>query len=179
MVRASSLLGPSCAFVAFVIGCAPAPGFCLDQNKTEAAKVPEGKAPPTALQQFCASNASVIGDARIVWQTSKLIELEAQIRQRLGELEARQAEFAEWLRKREDALKQAAEGVVSIYAHMRPDAAALQLAAMDETIAAAILAKLSSKAAGAIFNEMEVGRAARLSRMMAGPDAAAPNGKKS
>ena len=87
------------------------------------------------------------------------------------EFEAKKAEYVAWLRKRDDAMRQAAESVVAIYARMRPDAAALQIAAMDDAMAAAILTKLPARAAGAILNEMEAGRAARLTRAMAGLDA--------
>jgi flagellar motility protein MotE (MotC chaperone) len=153
-------------------------GFCLVQKKAEAGKAAETKATGSELQQFCSNNAAVIGDARIGWQTSRLLDLEAQIRQRLAELEARKAEYVAWLRKRDDALRQATDNVAGIYARMRPEAAALQLAAMDDAMAAAILAKISSRTAGAILNEMEVGRAAHLTRMMAGPEAAS-DGKKS
>lgn len=137
-----------------------------------------GAKAPSDVQQFCINNAALLGDARIAFQTARLTEIEAQIRRRLAELAAKQAEFQAWLRKRDEAMKQAADDVVAIYAKMRPDAAALQLAAMDDGGAAAILAKLPSRAAGAILNEMEAGRAARLTRVMTDPDAA-PDGKKS
>ena len=75
-------------------------------------------------------------------------------------------------------MRQAADSVATIYAKMRPDSAALQLAAMDDPVAAAILFKLPPRASSAILNEMEVDRAARLTRLMAGSDAG-PNGKKS
>jgi len=178
MIRALSLFGllSVCAMIGMV--CMPMPSFSLDEKKAATAKPTDAKAPQTELQQFCANNAAIIGDARIGWQTSRLLELEAQIRQRIAELDAKKAEYVAWLRKRDDALKQATESVVAIYARMRPEAAALQLASMDDAMAAAILTKLSSRVAGALLNEMEVGRAARLTRMMAGPDAA-PDGKKS
>ncbi len=75
-------------------------------------------------------------------------------------------------------MRQAAETVVTIYAKMRPDSAALQLAAMEDPVAAAILVKLPPRASSAILNEMEAGRAARLARSMAGSDVE-PDGKKS
>ncbi|WOJ88642.1 hypothetical protein RZS28_12555 [Methylocapsa polymorpha] len=158
--------------------CMPTPSFSLDETKAATAKPADARAPQTDVQQFCANNAAIIGDARIGWQTSRLLELEAQIRRRIVELDAKKAEYVAWLRKRDDALKQATESIVAIYARMRPEAAALQLAAMDDAMAAAILTKLSSRVAGALLNEMEAGRAARLTRLMAGPDAA-PDGKKS
>lgn len=156
----------------------PDPGRSLEQKKSDPARGAEAKPPQSDVQQFCLNNAGVIGDARIAWQTARLSELAAQIGARLAELEAKKAEYEAWLHKRDDMLKQATEGVVMIYARMQPDAAALQLAAMDDSIAAAILAKLPARAASAILDEMEAGRAARLTRSMAGSDSAL-DGKKS
>jgi flagellar motility protein MotE (MotC chaperone) len=178
MIRALSFLGSLSVCATIGMACMPTPSLSLDEKKAANAKPADAKAPQTELQQFCANNAAIIGDARIGWQTSRLLELEAQIRQRIAELDAKKAEYVAWLRKRDEALKQATESVVAIYARMRPETAALQLAAMDDAMAAAILVKLSSRVAGALLNEMEVGRAARLTRMMAGPDAT-PDGKKS
>ncbi|MGO9673070.1 MAG: MotE family protein [Methylocella sp.] len=157
----------------------PAAGHALEPKKPDAAKA-EAKGDANGnvkaqsdVQQFCVNNAALLGDARIAYQTARLTEIEAQIRQRLAELEAKKGEYEAWLRKRDEVMKQAADGIVAIYAKMRPDAAASQLAAMDDAIAAAILAKLPSRAAGAILGEMEAGRAARLTHAMTGPDAAA------
>jgi flagellar motility protein MotE (MotC chaperone) len=145
---------------------------------TKAAKSTEIVTPESDIEKFCANNAAIVGDARLSWQTARLRELETQVRQSLQELEAKKAEFVDWMRKRDEALRQATEAVVAIYARMRPDAAAQQLAAMDDAMAAAVLAKLPARAAGVILNEMEAGRAARLTRVMVGPDAE-QDGKKS
>jgi len=178
MARIASLIGSLSVCAGIAAALWPAPSLCLEPKKLEAAKANEAKQPPADIQQFCVNNAAIMGDARIGWQTSRLLALEEQIKARLAELEAKKAEYIAWLRKRDEAMRQASESVVAIYARMRPEAAALQLAAMDDSIAAAILARLSSRHAGAILNEMEAGRAARLTRAMAGPDAA-PEGKKS
>lgn len=156
----------------------PDPGRSLEQKKPDQARGAEARAPQSDVQQFCLNNAGIIGDARIAWQTARLAELGAQIRARLAELEAKKTEYEAWLRARDEMMKQAAEGVVTIYAKMRPDAAALQIAAMDDPTAAAILVKLPARAASAILNEMEAGRAARLTRSMVGPDSML-DGKKS
>lgn len=108
----------------------------------------------------------------MAWQTARLGEIETQVRQRLRDLEAKQVEIAAWLQRREEASRRASASVVAIYARMRPEAAAAQLAAIDEAIASAILGKLPSRAAGVILNEMESGRAARLIRGMVAPDPA-------
>lgn len=144
----------------------------------KAAKIAEAAAPTSDIEKFCANNAAIVGDARLSWQTARLRELEAQVQQRLQELEAKKAEFVAWMRKRDEAMRQATESVVAIYARMRPDSAAQQLAAMEDAMAAAVLAKLPSRAAGVILNEMESGRAARLTRVMVGPDSG-QDGKRS
>jgi len=165
-------------------------GFCLEPKKTEGtAKPSEAKnpAPPasaeakpqmTDIQRFCLNNAASAGDARAAWQAAKLVELEEQVKQRIAELDAKRAEYEEWLKKRDEALKKAEDGVVAIYSKMRPDAAASQLSAMEDVMAATLLAKLPPRNASLILNEIEPGRAARLTNTMTGMGAAA-DGKKS
>jgi flagellar motility protein MotE (MotC chaperone) len=138
---------------------------------------PEVAAIPPEVRQFCNNNAESAGQARIVWEAAKLKELEAKLRQRIAEFESKRAEYEEWLRKRDEALKKAAENVVAIYGRMRPDAAASQLAAMDDATAVAVLVKLKPSNASAILNEMDPGRAARLTAAMVGSQPVA-DGKK-
>jgi len=166
--------------------------FCLDQKKAEAAdpakpsepktlampSAAEGKPQMTDIQRFCLNNAASAGDARAAWQAAKLVELEAQIKQRIAELDAKRAEYEEWLKKRDEALKKAEDGIVAIYSRMRPDAAALQLSAMDDMMAAMLLTRLPPRTASAILNEIEPGRAARLTNTMSGANAMS-DGKKS
>jgi flagellar motility protein MotE (MotC chaperone) len=133
---------------------------------------------PTEVKQFCANNVVAAGQARVAWEAAKLKELETKLRQRIEELESKRAEYEDWLHKRDEAMKKAEESVVAIYARMRPDAAAPQLAAMDDVMAAAFLAKLKPSIASAILNEMDPGRAARLTGAMVGANSPA-DGKKS
>jgi flagellar motility protein MotE (MotC chaperone) len=133
---------------------------------------------PPEVMQFCSNNAAIAGQARIAWEAAKLKDLEMKLRQRVAELEAKRAEYEEWLRKRDEALKKAEENIVLIYSKMRPEAAAQQLAAMDDDIAAAVLTKLKPGNASAILNEMDPGRAARLTATMVGTNTAT-DGKKS
>jgi flagellar motility protein MotE (MotC chaperone) len=175
---------------ALAIVSLPSAGFCLESKKPEpAAKPGEPKnpvSPPAAdskpqmteIQRFCTNNVAAAGDARAAWQAAKLIELEDEIKKRITELDVKRAEYQEWMKKRDDAMKKAEEGVVAIYSRMRPDAAALQLAAMEDAMAAALLAKLPPRTASAILNEIEPGRAARLANTMVG-SRMSPDGKKS
>ncbi len=141
--------------------------------------VPRPPAPvPHEVRQFCANTATAATDARIAWQAARLTELATKLRQRIAELEAKRAEYEDWLHRHDDAMKEAKEDVAAIYSRMRPDAAAAQLAAMDEVMAASLLTKLNSRVASAILAEMDPGRAARIANAMAGP-VGATGGKKS
>ncbi len=149
------------------------------QHPAAVAEKPKPPAPlPREIQQFCANTASAAVDARVAWEAAKLVELEARLRQRIAEFEAKRAEYEDWLHKHDEAMKEANEDVVSIYSRMRPDAAAAQLAVMDDVTAASVLAKLNSRVASAILAEMDPGRAARIANAMVGPVSAA-GGKKS
>jgi flagellar motility protein MotE (MotC chaperone) len=136
-------------------------------GRTATAAAPAEEVSPE-IKQFCSNNVASAGQARVAWEAAKLKELEAKLRQRVAELEAKRAEYEEWLRKREEAMKKAEENIVAIYAKMRPDAAALQMAAMDDAMAAALLTKLKPSVASAILNEMDPGRAAHLTGAMVG-----------
>ena len=115
------------AFAGLVLGLAM-PGIALAQNADAAPK----------SNQFCANIADAAADARFSLQKQALADMEKEIESRIKVLEAKRAEYEEWLRRRNEVLEKADETVVSIYARMRPDAAALQLTNMDEEIAAAV-----------------------------------------
>jgi flagellar motility protein MotE (MotC chaperone) len=141
---------------------APVEGFCGEQKKPEVARPPESSPPGNDLKQFCANLAGIAGDARIAWQTSKLRELEAQLNQRIAELDSKREQLTELVRRRDEALKKATDAIIAIYTQMKPDAAAQHLSAMEDALAAAIIARLSPRAASAILGEMEPARAAQL-----------------
>lgn len=126
------------------------------------------KADLTAIAQYCGNLTTAASDGRLAWQAKRMDETEARLRDRIAELEAKRTETAEWLQRREDAMKRANEGVVAIYSKMKPESAAAQFSAMDESGAAAILLKLNPRAASTILNEIEAARAARIAAEMAG-----------
>jgi flagellar motility protein MotE (MotC chaperone) len=134
------------------------------------------KAPDIEASRFCANAAPSIAEARVAWEAKKLSELDAQVKQRLVDLEKAEASVQEWVAKRDAMLKSASDDLVAIYAKMQPETAATQIAAMDDQMAAAILGKLKAGAAGAILNEMEAERASKLATILSG---ATDAGKKS
>ena len=133
-------------------------------------KRPETPAAPAATdaQRFCQNVAAAAADARFALQTRKLNELEDGISRRVAALEAKEAEVKTVLVQHEEAKKRAEASLVAIYGKMRPDAAAQQVAALDDATAAAVLSGLSARQSSAILNEIPVDRAVKLVSAIAG-----------
>jgi flagellar motility protein MotE (MotC chaperone) len=148
----------------------PCPVAAQDGRTPESqkSKVAADKAAEIEASRFCANVAPSIAEARIAWETRRLNGLDAQVKQRLADLEKAEASVQEWVAKRDASLKAASDNLVAIYAKMQPETAATQIAAMDDQMAAAILGKLKPGAAGAILNEMEAERASRLAAFLPG-----------
>jgi flagellar motility protein MotE (MotC chaperone) len=140
--------------------------------ESQKAKANADRTADVEASRFCASIAPSIAEARIAWQTKRLGELDAQVKQRLADLEKAEASVQEWVVKRDALLKAASDDLVAIYARMQPENAAVQLSAMDDQMAAAILGKLKPSAAGAILDEMEAGRASKLASFLSGANGA-------
>jgi flagellar motility protein MotE (MotC chaperone) len=151
---------------ALVISAVCGPAFAQE-------KTPEGK-----NNAFCANIADAASDTRFALQKEALAKMEQEIEGRIKILEAKRAEYEEWLRRRNEVLEKADETIVLIYSRMRPDAAALQLTNMDDEIAAAVIAKLNPRSASAVLNEMEPARAAQLANIITdAPKRAANSGR--
>lgn len=145
---------PAAPVVPVVAGGAPVPG-----SSAEAAKVPPVL---NETQQYCSNIAAAAADARFAWQRRQLSDLQAALKQRVDELDQKEAELKAVIARRDEMMKKATETVVGIYAHMKPDAAAAQLAALDDQAAAAILAQLTQQKASVILNEIPSEKAAKL-----------------
>ncbi len=120
------------------------------------------------IETYCTNIAVAASDARFAWQTGKLNQLEARIKARIQELDSKAAELRGWIEKREALEKKAGEKLAGIYAKMRPETAATQIASLDDDMAAAVLGQLNARQASAIFNEIVPERAAKLAGMIAG-----------
>ena len=162
--------------VAVALTVAPAGAFATEPASAPAettnATTPDAPAvtpsADTVAAQYCNNIADAAGDARFARQAAALAALERDIEERLARLEAKRAEYQDWLDRREKFLKTAEEGLIAIYTQMKPDAASAQLSIMDEMTAAAILSKLPPRTASAILNEMDAAKAAQLTNIMAG-----------
>jgi flagellar motility protein MotE (MotC chaperone) len=119
------------------------------------------------VERFCSNIADAARDRRYALQSAELKQLQTEVDNRIKALEEKRNEYETWLKRREVFLARAEEGVVNIYAGMKPDAAAERLAIVDVNLAAAILMKLESRKAGVILNEMDQKAAAKLTGIMA------------
>lgn len=131
----------------------------------ESAK-PAADASRSEIERFCGNIADAARDRRYAIQADELKKLQGEIDTRIAALERKRAEYEDWMKRREEFLRQAQEDVVKIYRTMKPDAAAERLAELKLDTAAAILMKLEPKRAGTILNEMETKRAAQLTAVM-------------
>ncbi|AWM09393.2 MotE family protein [Bradyrhizobium symbiodeficiens] len=155
---------------------APPPGSAPARPaKPGSVTAPPKPAPPQAavaadndVALFCSNVADPAVDARLAWQLKELEKAESLLRQRIAEVEAKRAEYEQWMALRDDFLKKAEASVVEIYSRMKPEAAATQIAGMADETAAAVLAKLSPRNSSAIFNEMDTARAAHLADLLGG-----------
>lgn len=122
----------------------------------------------SAAQQYCFNTADSAADARFAWQAKKIQDMELALDKKAQQLEAKTEEYKRWLARRDDFARKAHEKLVGFYTRMRPDAAAVQLATIDEEMAAAVVMKLQTKVASAIMGEMEPERAAKIAEIISG-----------
>ncbi|MBO6718574.1 MAG: MotE family protein [Rhizobiaceae bacterium] len=118
------------------------------------------------VERFCGNIVDAARDRRYALQTAELETLRGEVDERIRMLEAKRAEYEDWLSRRDRFMKQAQATVVEIYAKMRPDAAAGQLGQLRAETAAAILMSLDPRQASVILNEMEMKTAAALTGIM-------------
>ncbi|WP_045834904.1 MotE family protein [Hyphomicrobium sp. 99] len=140
-----------------------------DNNELEVLQVPQQPAPQLSpAQQYCSSIMDATTAAQIAQQRHNLEKAQKQLDDRIAVLAEKAEVLKGWIKLREDFTARATESLVQIYSKMKPDAAAPQLAAMDEMVAAAVMSKLTPKVSSLIMTEMEVAKAARLSAVIAG-----------
>lgn len=151
-------------------GSAPAPGGAGSADQIFKKPGPLDALPPNAssAEQYCFNTADTAADARFAWQAKKIQEMEAALDQKAQQLQAKTEEYKHWLARRDDFARKAHEKLVGFYTRMRADAAAAQLATIDEEMAAAVMMTLETKVAGAIMGEMDPERAAKIAEIISG-----------
>lgn len=146
------------AFCAVLIVSIPAATEAIPLSGTESA---------SEIEKFCTGIADAARDRRYALQAMELKKLKDDVDERIKKLDAKRAEYEDWMKRRETFLAKAQDNVVQIYAVMKPDAAAERLADLDVKLAAGILMKLDARKAGVILNEMNSKAAAALTTIMA------------
>lgn len=121
-----------------------------------------------AADQYCARVGDIAATSQFAKQRQALAMAQQDVEARIKTLTEKSEELKVWTQRREDFLKKATDSLLAIYGKMKPEVAATQLVVMNHITAAAIVAKLPPKAAGAILAEMDPQRAARLSSILAG-----------
>jgi flagellar motility protein MotE (MotC chaperone) len=140
------------------------PGAASNATEVVAPAEPQSQ---SEIERFCTGIADAARDRRYSLQAAELKKLQADLDERIQRLEAKRAEYEQWMKRREEFLKKAEDNVVKIYAAMKPDEAATKLAELNGGLAAGILMKLESRKAGVILNEMNAKSAAKLTGIMA------------
>jgi flagellar motility protein MotE (MotC chaperone) len=159
----------------FMVAESAGHGAAVSGSKKDAASAVEPAIPPSSslsslspAENYCAKVSEVAAQSQFAQQRKALAKAQEQVDARIKMLAEKSEELRVWIKKREDFLKTATEGLLQIYGKMKPELAAPQLLAMSQPAAAAILAKLPPKTAGAILAEMDATRAARLSSILTG-----------
>ncbi|WP_321337562.1 MotE family protein [uncultured Cohaesibacter sp.] len=116
---------------------------------------------------FCENISDLASEQRYAWQLQNLIALQSDIDERLEKLEALRADVKDWIAKRDKVLSDVKEHIILVYERMRPEAAAERLAAVDDEVAIALLAKMKPRVVSAILNEMDAAKASDLTQEMA------------
>jgi flagellar motility protein MotE (MotC chaperone) len=155
----------------FALRLAVVAGVCLAVSPISGA-LAEDKPKPVVktareeIKAFCANIADAARDQRYLMQKEELTKLQGQVDERIGLLEKRKVEYEDWLKRRNDFMKQAEAGLTDIYKNMKPDAAAEQLQLLDPNLTSAIIMKLSPKQSSLILAEMEAKKAAMVAAIM-------------
>jgi flagellar motility protein MotE (MotC chaperone) len=152
------------------------PGSAQSASPAPAAAVPGSNASADDIQRFCTSIADPARDQRYLLQKQDLEKLQADVNERIKTLEARKAEYQDWLARRNEFMQRAESNVIDIYKNMKPDAAAPQLEKINPMLAAAIIMKLPAKQSSLIFSEMAPDKVAAIAGIMS--SAANPNTSK-
>lgn len=116
---------------------------------------------------YCEAVRDEAAEVRNELARKSILEMQRFVNERIDVLEHTAREARLWLEKREAFSAKAQAALVDIYSGMDAEAAAKQLIAMDEVIAAALFSKLSAERASKILGEMDATKAARLTAILA------------
>ncbi|MGV1751166.1 MotE family protein [Agrobacterium sp. CG674] len=162
MLKVSEIFTPQRTILAVFLMVASLPSA----RAQEQVRVTTGDTSGQEIQQYCTNVIDQARDQRYVLQKQDLEKLQQDVDNRIAVMEARKAEYEDWLKRRNDFLTQAEANLVNIYKTMKADAAAPQLEEIDAGIAAAIIMKLPPRQSGLILAEMDAKKAAIVASIM-------------
>ncbi|GAK70204.1 hypothetical protein RRU01S_10_00430 [Agrobacterium rubi TR3 = NBRC 13261] len=132
----------------------------------EQVRVTTGETSGQEIQQYCTNIVDQARDQRYLLQKQDLEKLQADVDNRIAVMEARKAEYEDWLKRRNDFMQQAEANLVNVYKTMKADAAAPQLEQVNPGLAAAIIMKLPPRQSSLILAEMDAKKAATVASIM-------------
>jgi flagellar motility protein MotE (MotC chaperone) len=162
MLKLSEIFTPQRTILAVFLMVASLPSA----RAQEQVRVTTGDTSSQEIQQYCTNVIDQARDQRYVLQKQDLEKLQQDVDNRIAVMEARKAEYEDWLKRRNDFLKQAEANLVNVYKTMKADAAAPQLQEIEAGIAAAIIMKLPPRQSGLILAEMDAKKAATIASIM-------------
>ncbi|UHS60369.1 MotE family protein [Agrobacterium vaccinii] len=162
MAKFADILTPRRTLIALFLLTAALPSA----KAQEQVRVTTGDTSGQEIQQYCTNVIDQARDQRYVLQKQDLEKLQADVDNRIAVMEARKAEYEDWLKRRNDFMAQADANLVNVYKTMKADAAAPQLAEVNPILAAAIIMKLPPRQSGLILAEMDPKKAAMVAGIM-------------
>jgi flagellar motility protein MotE (MotC chaperone) len=162
MAKAFELFTPRGALLAVFVMVAALPSA----KAQEQLRITSGETSEQEIQKYCTNIIDQARDQRYVLQKQDLEKLQKDVDDRIAIMEARKAEYEDWLKRRNDFMQQAEANLVNVYKTMKADAAAPQLEEVNPGLAAAIIMKLPPRQSGLILSEMNAKKAAIVAAIM-------------
>lgn len=155
--------------VAFIASLLITPAYAEEHGAKPAA---EEAPPPSPMQlaipdNYCANVADKARDARYFLQAESLKQLQQKLQDETAKLEQKRVEVEALIKQRDDEMKKARRELVDIYAKVKPDVAAVQLAMLPPETAASVIRQLKPQGASVIMNEMKPEVAAAIAVLLA------------
>ena len=162
MAKAFELFTPRGTLLAVFVMVAALPSA----KAQEQLRITSGETSEQEIQKYCTNIIDQARDQRYVLQKQDLEKLQKDVDDRIAIMEARKAEYEDWLKRRNDFMQQAEANLVNVYKTMKADAAAPQLEEVNPGLAAAIIMKLPPRQSGLILSEMNAKKAAIVAAIM-------------
>lgn len=154
--------GVAAAAFLLALPCAPSGGYAQPHGVHGGLSASDKGAGGGDQQEYCANIAASSETLRLERRRKELAALETEIETKLQALEARENALRVILDRLDSFERNASEALVGLYSRMKPEAAAAQLAELDDDVGASLRLQMKSKISSAILSEMGAARGAAL-----------------